>query len=120
MTASSTFRGPDERLSLLPGVRDDLEVRTYGLDAVAWSPTAPGPIALDPVGKLALEFFDGNVTVSDLIEDVHQAVGIPASLARDRLLRVLDEFAAAGLLTTTESAAVSVDGVALFSGPQNH
>jgi SAM-dependent methyltransferase len=62
------------------------------------------PVFLDSVAALLLQVIDGRATVNDLVDDVHEVLGVEPTIARGEVLRSLDIFAAGGLL---ENAPIS-------------
>ena len=85
----------------VPELRPDLIRRDLGLEAVAWSPEHPWPVALDPASRVMLDVIDGSATISDLVADVQDVVGIATELAQAQVNRIIDRFDRGGLLTTS-------------------
>lgn len=103
----------------IPVVRSDVLIRHYANEAVAWSPAARTPVYLDPVAALALAVVDGEASVGEIIEDVNEIVGVPLSIARNQVLRVVTLFDRASLLTTSPARDEPLAEVEIFSQPPN-
>lgn len=101
----------------VPVTRADNVVRSYGNEAVAWSAIAPEPVFLDPVAALVLQIVDGCATVGDLVEDVHDVLGVDPTVALEALNRTLGLFAAGGLLENAPPTTRPTDEHAPFRGP---
>ena len=111
---------PDHEFdALTPRLRTDLLTRFIENEAVSWSPLSESPTLLDPVASIVYQLIDGSVSVADLVADVHEAVGVPETIARNRLRRILHQFDSAGLLSTSQSAPQLGHGYDLFPGPLN-
>lgn len=92
--------------SFVPTLRPDLLRRDIEHEAVIWSPIRRNPVALDAVATVMLEVIDGSATVNDLVDDIHEVIGVPVEVAQERvrtLLRMLEEAGALG--TSTPSSA---------------
>jgi len=109
----------DEGDALRPMVRDDIVLRTYGMEAVGWSPISPRPIHLDPVSALVIQMLDGSVSVGELIADIHDVIGVPPAIARSQLRRILAWFDAGGILSTSRESIIEDGSIDLFPAPPN-
>lgn len=105
--------------ALVPEPHSDLITEFIENEAVAWSGLRSYPVLLDPVAAIVYQLIDGNVSVGELVEDVHEALGVPESIARTRLRRVMQQFEDGGLLSTSRNETTPDDEYALFPGPQN-
>jgi hypothetical protein len=103
---------------VVPHIRDDVVLRQYGNEAVAWSPTSHAPVYLDPVAAVIFQLLDGDVSVGELIDDVHDVLGIPRSIARNQLRRVMSLLDQASTLTTSAQTAPATKPE-LFVQPPN-
>jgi hypothetical protein len=86
---------------VVPELRDDFERRDVSGQAVVWSPIAPRPAAFDSVATVMLDVIDGEASIAELATDVHEVLGIPLDGATQQVVRVVSEFEAAGILTTS-------------------
>lgn len=114
--------GDREFLASAPSVRTDAIARHYGNEIVAWSPVSPQPAYLDPVAALVYQLLDGTATVGELVEDVHDVVGVPKGVARDQIRRVVMRLDAATLLSTSHPPDTADDDpfdLGVFLGPPN-
>jgi hypothetical protein len=86
-----------------PRLRDDLILRGIGQEVIAWTPDAPLPIYLDPVGALLAQVFDGAATLDELVDDVRDALDVEQSVALGQLQRVLSLLGEGGALVLPPS-----------------
>lgn len=91
--------------------REDALVRHYETEAVAWSPDAPAPAYLDPVAALVWDLLDDDYTVAEVIDDVHEVLGIPGSIARNQMRRVVALLEGSALLESASPHTVWPDAV---------
>lgn len=115
MTDSDPWR--DERFT--PVARVDTLVRPYGNEAVAWSMVADEPVFLDPAAALVLQIVDGRATVRDLVEDIHDVLGIDPAVALGEVIRSLEIFTAGGLLENRLPTSRRASNDDLFRSPPN-
>lgn len=118
----SHFAGlPPEELDLLrPRVAADVRTRHYDDGIIAWSPASPRPTPLDGVGSVVFQILDGSGTVAELVDDIHEVVGVPEAVARSQLRHLLEQFAADGLLDGVEGdGGVDLTKLDLFPAPPN-
>ena len=101
-----------------PQVRAGATVRRYGDELVAWTTASTLPARLDPLSAVVFQLVDGGVTIGELTADVHEVVGVPPSVARDQLRRVLATFDGFGLLTTS-TPSVDDGSPDVFPAPPN-
>ena len=99
-------------LDVVPVLRDDYVRRDVGGQAVVWSPISPYPVAFDSVATVMLDVVDGVASVADLATDVHEALEVDRETALQQVIRVVNAFEGAGLLTssverTTAEAAIT-------------
>ncbi len=73
----------------IPALASDNAIETFATDAVAWSPSFPAPMYLDPVVWQLAQLFDGRVTGDELVDDLVAVYGIEAPLAREHVARAL-------------------------------
>lgn len=111
---------PDVELDAMrPAIVASALVRHYESGIVAWSSSHPRPVALRGVPSIVFQILDGSGTVSEMVEDIHEVVGIPKPVARTQLRRVLDDLDDVGLLAgarATETWSTKID---LFPAPPN-
>jgi|GEM_PF-3003936 hypothetical protein len=88
--------------SVVPALQEDLVRVHLGSEAVVWSPLRARPVALDPVETVMLDVVDGTASIATLAQEVHEVVGLPFDQAVERVQRVVERYAAAGLLTDSE------------------
>ena len=105
--------------SFVPRLRSDVEVKHYANEAIVWSPSSQAPTHLAPIGALVLEFIDGSSSVGEFVADISEVVGIPASVARNQLRKVLSSLEQAGLLVTEIAVPASAEVSNTFSAPLN-
>jgi len=109
-----------EVLEFVPELRGDFERRQVGAECVVWSPLAPEPTALDPVGAVMLDVVDGAASIGELAIDVHEEIGVPLEQAREQVARVITALDRAGLLTSSTCSTTADEAIArrsLFLGP---
>jgi hypothetical protein len=87
--------------ALVPRARDDVLVRRYDDGAVAWSPTAPRPLSLEPLTDAVFNLLDGEVSAGDLVADLAAVLEVGDPVAREVLRRELSLLEGAGLLSTS-------------------
>ena len=109
----------DELDALQPQLRSDLTTRFIDNEILAWSPLNSAPALLDQVASIVYQLLDGSASVADLVADVNEVVGVPKSVARDRLRRALVQFESSGLLLTPEPGGRLEEEPGLFPGPLN-
>ena len=103
-----------------PVVARDALVKHYGPEAVAWSPRGPKPVYLDPVSAIIIQLLDGSATVSDLISDVQEVVGVPREIASNRIRWTINQLDEAAILTSSPTSyELPTDTLGLFSAPPN-
>lgn len=105
--------------ALVPVPAADVLVRTYGNEAVAWSPMAPAPAHLDPVTHLVWQLLDGDATIGEIVEDVHDVLGIPTTVARRQLRRSMTTLEQARLVGTPIGVPTPPAERDFFSHPLN-
>lgn len=84
-----------------PELRKGIVRQDIDLEAVAWSPAHPRPVALDPMARAILDMIDGRASLQDLADDVHEVVGVERAVAYEQVRRCLATFADAGMLTSS-------------------
>jgi hypothetical protein len=99
-------------LDVVPVLRDDYVRRDVGGQTVVWSPISPYPVAFDSVATVMLDVVDSVASVADLATDVHEALEVDRETALQQVIRVVNAFEGAGLLTssverTTAEAAIT-------------
>jgi hypothetical protein len=94
-------------MEFVPEVRTDLERRDVDGEAIVWSPLAAEPTVLDPVATVMLDVMDGEASVAQLAQEVHEELGIPLDAAEQQLERVVGLFAAAKVLTVSGSPVIA-------------
>ncbi len=103
-----------------PQVKAETHVRQYEGESVVWAPAATTPVHLDPVAAIVHQLLDGQVTMAELAEDVHAAMGVPLAVARSQLRRVVTLLTNANVLVGSSdvptSGAYDFD---LFVAPPN-
>lgn len=111
---------PDESFDAMrPRIRSDALVRTYGEDILAWASVRQEPIVLDGVAGVVFRIIDGATTVSELLADVCDVVGVPRPIARAQLRAVLGQLAEAHLLDGLDRSVPPPSKVDLFPAPPN-
>ena len=111
---------PDAQFERLrPAAATDALIRHYDDDILAWSAHSARPTALKGVAAVVFQILDGSATVSELISDIHDVVGVPAGVARGQLRRVIDELSDAGLLDGSAAAEPAPTKFDLFPAPPN-
>jgi hypothetical protein len=108
------------RTDFVPELRTDFERRDVGDGCVVWSPVSAAPAALDPIATVMLDVIDGNASVDELVTDVEEEIGVPRETAERQVTRVVEQFAAAGLLTSSVATSTADEAIAmrdLFVGP---
>jgi hypothetical protein len=120
MSALSILDDTEFRSST-PQVRGDAQIRHYGNDAVAWSPLSPNPVHLDPVTSIVYQLLDGNVSIAELVTDVHEAIGVPEAIAKNRLRSAIATLDNAVLLASSDEpdSRTIDDELDLFVAPPN-
>ncbi len=106
-------------LDAVPELRGDFERRDIAGQAVVWSPIAPRPVAFDSVATVMLDVVDGVASMAELATDVHEAVGIPLETALQQVVRVIEEFDSAGILTSSvlgSTAEAAIASAEIFIG----
>ena len=102
-----------------PVLRDDVLVRHFDLEAVAWSPIAPQPIYLDPLSSVIFQMLDGHATTDELAADVHEIIGVPKSVALSQIARAVALFERSGMLHQSPAADLLDLGLDIFPAPPN-
>ena len=102
-----------------PQVRPGALVKHYDNEAVAWSPVSPVPTHLDALAALVYQLLDGGALVADLVADVHDVVGVPLSIARNQIRRVVAQLDGAALLVSSDEAPNGPTAHDVFSQPPN-
>ena len=100
-----------------PAIRSDLLCRQFDHESVVWSPLRQDPVALDAIATTLLGILDGEATIAELIEDVHDVVGISRDLARSQVLRTVELLHDAGALTTSIVESIPERQRELFINP---
>ncbi len=107
--------------SLRPLIDAGVLVRTFDDEAVAWSARGGRPIHLSPVAQVVFSMLDGSAPVGELIDDIHDVVGVPRESAADLMARILAQFESAALLATSPPTWPPDSGLAtIFPAPHNH
>jgi hypothetical protein len=111
---------PEEFDGLRPSIAAVVETRSYEDGIIAWSPSNPRLTPLAGVASVVFQILDGSATVAELVEDIHEVVGVPEAVARGQLRRLLDQFATDGLLEGVNGGDGSVPTkIDLFPAPPN-
>lgn len=76
----------------------DTVVRRIAGEAVIWASNGPGPVRLDQVATTVFDIVDGSATIEELVQDVHNVVGVSREDARFHIQRSLADLAGAGAL----------------------
>ncbi len=106
---------------LRPAVDLGAIVRSYGDETVAWSARASRPGYLSPVATIVYRMLDGSATVGEIIDDIHDVVGVPRASAADLMSRILAQLDNSALLTTSAPTWPTEPGQSfLFPAPHNH
>ena len=105
--------------SSVPTLRRDFLRRDIDAEAVVWSTIRPAPAVLDPVATIMLDVLDGVATVAELIDDVHNEVGISREIADAQVRRAVRTFDRAGILSTSAGSDWSELQQEIFSAPPN-
>ena len=100
-------------------VRGDAILRRYDNESVSWSPVASEPVHLDPLASIVYELFESEVSVGDLLTEVNEVLGVPKSVARSQVRRVVAILNRGALMTTSMPAARSGGAIDLMLGPPN-
>lgn len=106
-----------EAFSFVPRLRAAPLVERFGNEAVIWNPDQGTPIYLDAVASLLLGVVDGFASVSDLIDDVREAVGIDEATATEQVLRVVGLYHSANLLEVAQHSLELTDPAFEFDPP---
>jgi hypothetical protein len=96
----------------VPELRTDVERRDIGSECVVWSPLAAEPTALDPIATVMLDVVDGTASIAELAIDVHETVGVPLETAQRQVVRAVERFAQAGLLTSSTAESTAEEAIA--------
>ena len=86
----------------VPAIRAGVAQRRIDTEAVVWSELRGQPSYLDPIATVLMDVVDGLATIDELIEDVHDALGVDRYTARRQVTRSIDLFDSAGILETSE------------------
>jgi hypothetical protein len=105
--------------ALTPSVCSDLLIRDIDDHAVAWSPSAAGPIVLEPLSATVLGLLDGTVSAGELVSDLSDVLEVDHAAARRLLRRELSAFAGAGALEGSAPSARADPGDDVFPAPPN-
>ena len=62
----------------VPELRTGYLRRDLDGGCVVWSPVSTAPTALDPVATVMLDVIDGEASIGQLANEVHEEVGVPA------------------------------------------
>ncbi len=102
-----------------PAIRDDVIVEHIGIEAVAWAHGSPVPRRLDTVAAVVVQLLDGRVSLGELVDDVSDVLGIPASIARRRIREVIATLENWDLLSPARTRTTAGDEPDLFAAPPN-
>jgi hypothetical protein len=105
--------------SMAPGLREGTEVRHIDLESIVWSASGTGPAFLDAVGTVVVQLLDGQTTLAELADEIHDEVGIPRSIAMAQLRTVVEQLHSVGALNTNANSPQPARDVGLFAGPPN-
>lgn len=101
----------------VPSLRTDLLRRDIDGEAVLWSPIRADPVALDPVATVMLDVIDGVATISDLVLDVQDVIGVSNDIARAQVQRIIRRLDDARVLTASMPSPVPERQRELFINP---
>jgi len=102
----------------IEAMAEDTVIRFFENEAVAWGPGQPWPLYLDPVASLVVQMLDGEATVAELAEDVHEIVGVPNETAVDQIRRSVSLLRDGGVLEgAVEAADEPPDDDGVFRNP---
>ena len=102
----------------VPRLRTDIDFRTYGNEAIAWSDAAAAPVLLDPVASIVYQIVDGEGSVGDLTGDVVAVVDVADEAASLQVQRSLVVMEGGGLLESSSPPAPTDSvGLDLFPFP---
>lgn len=85
-----------------PALLDSVQLRSYDTEAVAWSPQSSQPVYLDAVAALIAQLLDGSADLGTIADDVNAVLGVPESIARAQLGRVVTLLDEAALLEQSQ------------------
>jgi hypothetical protein len=102
-----------------PAVCEDVIVRHYEDELVVWSPEGLAPVRLDPVAGLVFQFLDGATTLGEIIADVHDVIGVPVTVVRSQLRRIISELDQAGVFAESPNREATNRSIEVFPGPPN-
>lgn len=105
---------------LRPAVDSDVVIRWYDDEAVAWSSRASRPASLSAIAAMVFQMLDGSASVGEIIDDIHDVVGVPRPIAAQRLFQILKQFDEAALLAIPDASWPAGGQFDPFPGPLNH
>ena len=88
-----------------PRAREDLILREFDNEVIAWSPIGSEPVLLEPLPGVILQLLDGDVSVGELVADLAAVLEVDESAAREQLRHELSLLHDAGMLTTSTASA---------------
>jgi hypothetical protein len=98
MTPPPSLHDPE----FAPRLRQDVVWRSFGQEAVAWSPERREPAYLDPFAVLLSSVMDGEATLAELADDIAAEFDLAAEAAVATTRAVTGYLDLHGLLTTSE------------------
>lgn len=108
--------------SFVPRLRGDVLRLDVEGESVVWSPISAVPARLDPVATVMLDVVDGVASIGDIASDVEEVIGLPLTIAQERVTEIIESFDEAKLLVTSQSAEDAQEAVAqrkIFVTPLN-
>jgi hypothetical protein len=104
--------GETDSDQIVPVLAPDLVRLDLGPEAVVWASHRPEPVCLDPVAAVMLGVIDGQASVAQLVEEVHDEVGVDLDVARAQVERVVALLDWGGLLTSSRSSEPADEAIA--------
>lgn len=103
----------------VPSLRPGYVLREFESEGIVWGHGAPAPAYLDPVARVVLGIIDGAASIHELVDDVHDVLGVDREIADQQIRRVVTMLGAHGILTDTPEPVVHDDDLDLYVDPPN-
>ena len=103
----------------VPSVRTGVATVEFGHECVAWATPSIRPVYLDPVASVIRQIIDGHASVADLVDDVHDVLGLDEVVARAQIERTITTLWGAGMLVDSPPRDEAAAGLEIFTDPPN-
>lgn len=101
----------------VPQLAEGLLVEDVGDEALIWAEDRHEPTPLDPLTRVIFQIIDGVASIDDLVEDVHEVVGVSREIADSQVRRALSLLDAAGAFDSSQPLTVAERQRELFINP---